>query len=70
MQGNVQFGSTAVTDANGNFMVTGVPNGTYNLVVTKGEQLVTMLVMVKDGNFNFGDQYIILPEGKRTRLLK
>nr|WP_186323101.1 InlB B-repeat-containing protein [Paenibacillus xylanexedens] len=70
MQGNVQFGSTAVTDANGSFMVTGVPNGTYNLVVNKGDQLVTLIVVVKDGNFNFGDQYIILPEGKKNTALE
>ncbi|WP_244213838.1 InlB B-repeat-containing protein [Paenibacillus barcinonensis] len=70
VQGNVQFGSTAVTDANGHFMVTGVPNGTYNLVVTKGDQLVTLIVVVKGGNFNFGDQYIILPEGKKNTALE
>ena len=48
MQGNVTFGET-VTASDGTFTVPGVPNGTYNLVVTKEDQEVTVYVTVPGG---------------------
>ncbi|MDI4644253.1 DUF4073 domain-containing protein [Cohnella hashimotonis] len=70
MKGNVQIGSTALTDANGHFKVTGVPNGTYNLVVTKEEQIITIAVTVKDQDYDFSPRFIVLPRGNKNSALE
>lgn len=70
IQGNVQFGTTATTDANGNFTVTGVPNGIYNLVVTKDDRSVTLYVRVNNGNYDFADEWIVLPVGNKNSQLQ
>ncbi|MPM50172.1 hypothetical protein SDC9_96908 [bioreactor metagenome] len=68
MQGNIQFGDTVTTDSNGNFTVTGVPDGTYNLVVAKDSQNVTTCIKVSGGDFIF-EGSIILPRGYRNSTL-
>jgi uncharacterized repeat protein (TIGR02543 family) len=70
MQGSVQFGTTAITDENGNFTITGVPNGIYNLVVTQGDHTVTIYVRVNNGNYDFGSQVIVLPTGNKNSQLE
>ncbi|WP_217591905.1 DUF4073 domain-containing protein [Cohnella sp. GbtcB17] len=66
MKGNVQIGSTAATDASGRFKVTGVSNGTYNLVVTKDDQIITVAVTVKDQDYDFSPRLIVLPRGSKN----
>ncbi|MFC3800982.1 DUF4073 domain-containing protein [Cohnella sp. GCM10012308] len=70
MKGNVQIGSTALTDANGHFKVTGVPNGTYNLVVTKEDQIITVAVTVKDQDYDFSPRRLVLPRGNKNSALE
>ncbi len=69
MQGNTQFGETVTTDANGNFELTGVPNGIYNLVASKDGKTVTVCVTVKNGSYDFGTDYIVLPTGNKSSIL-
>ncbi|MDG0814533.1 DUF4073 domain-containing protein [Cohnella rhizosphaerae] len=69
MKGNVQIGSTAMTDTNGRFKVTGVPNGTYNLVVTKADQIITVAVTVKDQDYDFSPRFLVLPRGNKNSAL-
>lgn len=69
MQGNTQFGDIVTTDINGNFELTGVPNGTYNLVASKDGKTVTVCVIVKNGSYDFGSNYIVLPEGNKSSIL-
>lgn len=66
-KGRRQMGSGA-TDEAGNFVIPGIPNGTYNLIVTKGGKVVTLLIIVDDENFVFGDA-IKLPEGITNSLV-
>jgi len=70
MKGNVQIGSTATTGKSGRFKVTGVPNGAYNLVVTKDEQIITVAVTVKDRDYDFSPQFIVLPRGNKNSALE
>ncbi|MDG0792228.1 DUF4073 domain-containing protein [Cohnella ginsengisoli] len=70
MKGNVQIGSTATTDAVGHFKATGVPNGTYNLVVTKDDQIITVAVTVKDQDYDFSPRFIVLPRGNKNSALE
>ncbi len=69
MQGNTQFGGTVTTDENGNFNLNGVPNGTYNLVVSKDGKTVTVCVTVKNGSYDFGNTYIVLPAGNKSSIV-
>lgn len=69
-QGNVQYGITALTDSNGHFELTGVPNGVYNLVVSKGDQMITVVVTVNNHNYDYGSQPIVLPNGKKNSVLE
>jgi len=45
-QGNTVFG-TAATDANGDFLIEGIPAGTYNLVMIKGDKTEIITVTVR-----------------------
>jgi uncharacterized repeat protein (TIGR02543 family) len=65
VQGVVQFGNTVTTDTNGSFTVTGVPDGTYNLVVTKDGQEVTVCIAVSGGNYTYAGT-ITLPSGNKN----
>lgn len=70
LQGNVQYGSTAATDESGNFAVTGVPAGVYNLVITKDGKTMTVIVTIKDSNYAFGAGQLVLPQGNKNSLLE
>ena len=67
-QGNVQFGNTGTTDSNGTFTITGVPDGTYNLIVTNDEQEVTTCITVSGGNYTYTGS-ITLPSGNKNSTL-
>ncbi len=68
MSGQTQIGSTVQTNTNGEFIITGVPNGTYNLVVQKGDIIVTTLITVSGGNYASGA--ITLPNGKTNSIVE
>ena len=68
IQGNKQFGTTAITDGSGSFTITGIPDGTYNLVVTKDDHEVTVCITVQGGNYTY-DGSITLPGGNKNSKL-
>jgi uncharacterized repeat protein (TIGR02543 family) len=67
MQGDTQIGSTVTTGADGTFLITGVPNGTYNLVVEKDGIIVTTVITVSNGDYASGT--IQLPAGKTNSVV-
>lgn len=48
--------------------MTGEPNGTYNLVITKGRQKVTVYIMVTGINYVSG--IVTLPSGNKNSALE
>ncbi len=60
-KGNRQVGTTS-TDETGNFTINGIPNGTYNLQVTKDGKVVTVLVVVDNEDCVLSDS-IRMPSG-------
>ncbi len=68
VQGNIQFGTTAITDGSGSFTVAGIPDGTYNLIVTKDSQEVTVCITVSNSDYTYAGS-IILPKGNRNSKL-
>ncbi len=60
-KGNRQVGITS-TDETGNFTINGIPNGTYNLQVTKDGKVVTVLVVVDNEDCVLSDS-IRMPSG-------
>ena len=67
MAGQAQIGITATTDANGAFIIAGVPNGTYNLVISKDGIVVTTIITVTNGDYAAGT--ITLPVGKTNSVV-
>jgi Listeria/Bacterioides repeat len=67
VQGNVLFGET-ITAADGTFTVSGVPNGDYNIIVTKGGQEVTVCIKVSGGDGAAG--IITLSSGNKNSTLE
>lgn len=65
MKGNTQFKS-AVTNGTGQFTLTDVPDGSYNLVVSEGEKIVTTYVTVKNGILS--PNHITMPGKKFSQL--
>lgn len=55
------------TDANGAYSFTGLKNAVYNLVVTKGEKMVTTLVIIKNADVT---QAVVLPADQRSSILE
>jgi|GEM_PF-930451 len=68
VQGNTQFGSAATTDANGKFTVVGVPDGEYDLVVTKDSHIVTQIISVSGADLTLTG-VITLPTGYKNSTL-
>lgn len=68
MAGQTQIGITVTTDANGEFIITNVPNGTYNLVVSKDDIVVTSIITVKNDDYAAG--IITLPAGKTSSVVE
>ncbi len=68
MQGNIQFGDTVLTDVDGKFTVTGIPNGEYNFVIAKDGRTVTLHIRVDGSDFTYEGQ-IILPSGNKNSKL-
>lgn len=67
VQGNVLFAET-VTDDGGSFTLTGIPDGIYNLVVTKGSQTVTVCVEISGEDKPVGT--VTLPAGNKNSVLE
>ncbi|WP_126981287.1 leucine-rich repeat protein [Acetobacterium bakii] len=63
MQGNAQIGVSITTDVDGGFTINNVPNGNYNLVVSKNGVVVTTLVNINNADPGFSSA-IILPDEK------
>ena len=68
IQGNAKFGSNAITDASGNFAIAGVPDGTYNLVVTKENRETTVCITISGGNYVYAGS-LVLPSGNKNSTL-
>jgi|GEM_PF-1952623 len=68
VQGNVQFGGTATTSNSGSFTITGVPDGTYNLIITKDDQEVTVCITISGSNYTYTGS-ITLPSGNKNSRL-
>ena len=56
------------TDSSGNFSIMGVQAGTYNLVITKGDQTVTLIIPVLNSNVTTGS--VTLPKGKKNSVVE
>ncbi|OAB45001.1 hypothetical protein PBAT_13715 [Paenibacillus antarcticus] len=50
MNGKTQLGDEVITDVDGAFAIKGIPNGTYNLVVSNGNQILTSYIKVAGAN--------------------
>lgn len=68
VQGNNQFGSTATTAADGTFTIYSVPNGEYDLVVTKDSHIVTQIISVSGADLTLTG-VITLPAGYKNSTL-
>jgi len=67
MQGAIQFGTTGLTDENGDFTINKVPPGVYNLVITRGDKTAIIKVEVSSGNVAIGNA--TLPSGNANSVL-
>ena len=68
MLGQTQCGATATTDASGAFTISGIANGTYNLVVSKFGIVVTSIITVKNDDYAAGT--ITLPAGMTNSVVE
>ena len=68
MKGNTQIGTSVTTASDGTFTITGVPSGTYNLVVSKNDIIVTILITVSGSDYATGT--ITLPSGKTNSIVE
>lgn len=62
---NVAQVTTAI---NGDFTISGVPVGKYNLVITRGEQTITLVITVLNSNVTTGS--VTLPNGKKNSVVE
>jgi len=67
MAGNRQIAQTT-TDDSGDFIITNVPVGTYNLVISKGDQTITLTVDVLDSDVAIDT--LTLPDGKKNSVVE
>ncbi|MBE5976180.1 MAG: hypothetical protein E7251_16480 [Paenibacillaceae bacterium] len=67
-KGNREMG-TASTDASGNFIIDGIPNDTYNLMVTKESKVVTVLVVVDNEDYVLSEP-IKMPSGTTNSIVE
>jgi len=63
-----QEAQTIITDVNGEFTISNVPNGTYNLFVSKDDRTITLIITVL--NKDTEDVLATLPTGKRNSVLE
>ncbi len=68
MKGNKQIGETVKTGPDGNFTILNVPNGTYNLVVSKDGIIVTTIIVISGNDYATGT--IMLPSGKTNSIVE
>ena len=67
MAGSRQI-ARATTNGSGNFTISGVPKGTYNLVITRGDQTITLVITVLNSNLATGS--VTLPNGKKNSVVE
>jgi hypothetical protein len=67
-KGNREIG-TASTDLSGDFTIKGIPNGTYNLMVTKENKVVTVLVVVDNEDYVLSEP-IKMPSGTTNSIVE
>ena len=60
---------TAETDESGDFSIKEIPNGIYNLMVTKDSKVVTILVVVDNEDYVFGEA-IRIPSGTTNSIVE
>jgi uncharacterized repeat protein (TIGR02543 family) len=59
----------ATTDGSGNFIISGIPKGTYNLVVSNGtDQIITLTITVSDSSVATGS--VTLPKGNKNSVVE
>ncbi len=68
MYGKTQIGLDGTTAAGGSFTIPGISNGTYNLVVTKADQIVTKIITVSGADCAAGE--VTLPSGKKNSVVE
>ena len=68
MRGRNQIGLSVQTDTDGKFTIANVTNGTYNLVITSGEIIITKIIVVRGENYAAGT--ITLPRGKTNSVVE
>ncbi len=68
MVGQTQIGDTVTTGEDGTFTILYVPNGTYNLVISKEGIIVTTIITVSNANYAAGT--ITLPAGKTNSVVE
>jgi len=68
MAGSEQIALTTA-DNSGNFSINAIPNGTYNLVISKGtDQTITLSITVSNNDVAIGT--VIFPNGKKNSVLE
>ncbi len=67
MKGNNKIGETTTT-TDGTFTIINVPNGTYNLVVSKDGIIVTTIIVISGNDYATGT--ITLPSGKTNSVVE
>ena len=68
VRGNVQFGETAITDAEGNFTIHDIPAGIYNLKITYGQKTAIIAVTVGGDAKVVQLGYVIFPYNASSAL--
>ena len=60
----------ADTDMNGDFNISGVPEGMYNLVITNSDQTITITLVITVLNSNLTTGSVTLPKGKKNSVVE
>ncbi len=68
MYGRTEIGQEVFTDAEGLFRIPDITSGTYNLVVTQGDKVVTKIITISGEDYAAGT--IILPSGKTNSVVE
>lgn len=68
MFGRNKIGLPTITDADGAVLMTGIPNGTYNLVMLKGDIHEITLITVKTENYL--SKTITVPASKTNSIVE
>ena len=67
MRGSRQIGESVLTDARGTYRFTNIPAGLYNVVASKGEKTMTILVALAGDS---RENRLTMPAGNKSSLVK